>query len=135
MKMTRHRCIGCKKVHEEEEWRWRSMKLDGKTVYWCHTSLACEGCKTIHPRNGFSRSYTNPSRVFPGYSLEICSIWARPTKLTPQQKMKNMSPEDVLSGVPFGGERASFFGEDSRTDWSSQHKEEVGELTGALNDL
>lgn len=135
MESTRHYCIGCKKIHSEESWRWGTILVASRKRYFCHDSLACEGCKVVHPRNGFSRCYTEKSRLFPGRSLEVCAIWARPTKLTPQQKMKDMSPEDVLSGVPFGGERASFFGEDSRTDWSQEHKEGVGALTGALNNL
>ncbi len=44
-----------------------------------------------------------------------------------------MSPEEVLSGVPFGADRASYFGDDSRTGWSEQHREEVGAMREALS--
>ena len=93
MENTIHYCVGCKKEHEEESWRWHSKKIKGKKVWWCHECIDCYGCHEIHHND------TGGSRI--DSRGEICRKWWNSSP-TQKQKMKNMSTEEILSGTMHG---------------------------------
>lgn len=137
-KVTKY-CAGCKKRHSVEVggWEgWSSSEINGKKVYFCRKHMHCVGCGTIHERTGFSRHRT---KEHPETGEKLggwwCEKWERPAALTPEQRMANMSPQEVVSGVHLGMDRQEVWGEDT-DDWSrtSERTEGLKELEEVLSE-
>ena len=116
-------CIAHNYNHEEESWRWHSTKINRKKAYYCHQAIYCIGCKEVHLTDRFSR--LTPQ----GW---LCIKWTRPANLTPEQKAKNMSPEEVMSGVHLGASMLPQFKGKSSNNFSEDHRREVKALKEAL---
>ena len=107
----RHRytsyCVVCEKDH----------KNDGRTENYCTY------CKKKHKHYNWR---------FTGKET-ICGEYWRP-RLTMAQKVANMSPQEVLSGVHLGmDEQKGLFREETmRDDWGKMHAQEVKDLYEAL---
>ena len=70
----------------------------------------CAGCQMIHESTPFARTMTNPETKETEW---YCQKWAKPKIATPEERAKDMSPEEVMSGVHMGMERVKGLGNDS----------------------
>jgi len=64
---------------------------------------------------------------------EKCQKAQKPANFHPvsiNEKMDSMSPEEVMSGVAFGGKNQ--FGKNSKRGWHEEHKEEVKNFLEAV---
>lgn len=129
-------CFGCKRKHTSTEvggWpdMWETKILNGKKVRWCRNCIDCTGCGFIHKNDtGFTRtSWEGDKRI------QLCGKWARATPPSPQKKMENLSPQEVLSGVQYGmDEQKGLFSKEANSkEWSKSHAEGVKELKEALS--
>lgn len=126
----KHYCIGHKqKLELQEDWAWSIVRIQGVKKYVCNKCIYCEGCKEYHPigKYGGAKGYGHPTKF-------ICFNWTKPNKPSMAKRMEGMSPEDVMSGVHMGNERASYLGEDTN-DWGKDHKQQKEELGNALADV
>src|SRR5574340_359760 len=92
-----HYCIGHKeKIKLGAGW-WNSEKRGKKTVYWCNKCIYCEGCQEVHPlgKYGGAVGRGNPTKYW-------CYKWAKGSSPSPEKRMQDLSPEQVLSGVQYG---------------------------------
>lgn len=111
-------CYVCVKKHAEEDWRWKRKRIGKKRVWYCHSGIDCAGCQTLH----FNDTYKSRTTID---GSQYCGKWYNSAP-TPQQKMKNMSPEEVLSGSHYG--LPNQFGRQSNDytrDVIKQNKKEV----------
>jgi uncharacterized protein YeaC (DUF1315 family) len=133
MEETPQYCIVCKKKHlasESGSWpdMWTKKKIGRKTVYYCRHGIDCTGCGFIHYNDtGFTRSY-----IKDGERVELCGKWAKGNATTPEQRMANMSPEEVMSGVHLGNEMLPYFKGKSSNNYSDEVREQRKELKEAL---
>ena len=111
---------------KEEEHSFGKDKHTGKPKA-CDRCIKCVGCKKIHEKTMFMKHKTG----FNGLGW-YCDKWGKGGTLTPEQKMKNMSPEDVVSGVQYGYERDKSYGEDSKTGFIEEHAAEVKAFKEAI---
>lgn len=94
MSETIRYCVGCDETHQEEDWRWHKKKIKGKTKWYCHKAIYCIGCKKIHT----TAEVGGAKSINSGW---ICRKWYDGSS-TKEQRMANMSSEEILSGVQHG---------------------------------
>lgn len=116
-KKTRQKCYVCKKTHWEEGWRWHKLKLKGKWVFYCRHGIECDGCQELHYNDTGGERVTGDGRHYCRKHYNSSPTLA--------QKMKNMSPEQILSGEQYG--LPNQFGTESG-DWRSSKPEILKEL-------
>lgn len=125
----KHYCVGHKTHLDIDEWLWHEFKDKGQTKYYCNKCIECVGCKEIHPlgKNGGAKGFGDPMKW-------ICYKWSKPSAKPMSKRIMDMSPEDVMSGVHLGNERASYFEKDTN-DWGSEHKKQKEDLGNALAEV
>lgn len=121
-------CIGCKKKHEIQLGFWWCKDPDGN--FYCKDHFYCSGCQKVHER-GFYISH----RTINGVTGWFCEKWYRQRSKSPEQKAKNMSPEEVMSGCHYGMDRQDYGYEAKNFDHSQVHSEQVKSLGEALDTL
>lgn len=124
-------CTGCKKKHEiQEGYYWSKDKAGG---YYCRLHVECVGCKKVHPITPYMK---HAKRVHDETGEEIdgwwCDKWVKPKSLTPEQKMANMSPAEVMSGVHYGMDKQDYGHEADNYLNSEAEKEGRDELEEML---
>lgn len=92
--METKKCYVCNKKHEEESYRWKRKRIGNKRVWYCHSGIDCAGCGFLHFNDTYKARMTADGKAY-------CGKWFSSSS-TPQQRMKNMSPEEVLSGSHYG---------------------------------
>lgn len=134
--LTRY-CRGCKKRHGMivDAWNsWNHKIINGKEVYWCKKHFFCVGCNAVHQVTSYSR---HCKRIHPKTGIELdgwwCEKWVNTPVLTPEQKMANMSPQEVVSGVHLGAERQEVWGKDTE-DFGTIRAQQLPELEEALSE-
>mgnify|MGYP007071571373 CR=1 FL=1 len=128
--MESHFCIVCKKDHEDDDWRWTEIKIKGKKKFYCHHGINCAGCKEIH----YNNTYLTKIKYEDGKKIEICGKWFG-SKPSMAQKVSNMSPQEVMSGVHLGmdEQKGLFRKETLRDDHSILQKRAIKELKEKLS--
>lgn len=91
----------------------------------------CAGCQAIHESTPFARAVTNPVTKETEW---YCQKWAKPKIATPEEKAKNMSPEEVMSGVHMGMDRVKAMGKDSE-DYHVEQQQQQEFLDEALESV
>ena len=122
----RHRCIVCHKIHSEDNWGWTEVNIEGKKKYYCRHGINCYGCQKIHYNDtGATRMDTRGS---------ICGKWIGSTSKTPQEKIKNLSPQEVMSGVQYGLPEQKIFRPDvANEDHRTVHQRQMRDLKEAVS--
>jgi len=96
-----------------------------------HTDMIeyCIACEKRHEHSFWKARFDHRlNRI-----VYICGDHYR-NRLTPEQKMKNLSPEEVMSGVHQGNKLdKNVFKKESREDWGTEYRRGVGELSQDLN--
>ena len=125
-KETTHYCIVCHKRHSDLYWRWTKVKIKGKVRYYCGHGIDCYGCKKIH--------YNDTGREkIDADGHHWCGKWFTTSK-TPEQKIRNLSPQEVMSGVQYGMDEVKVFRPETvREDHSTIHKRKIKGLKEALS--
>ena len=93
--------------------------------------MLCAGCKKVHETTPYARTMTNPETKQTEW---YCQKWARPKISTPEEKAKNMSPEEVMSGVHMGMDRVKGMEKDSE-DYHVEHAQQQQFLDEALESV
>jgi hypothetical protein len=119
-------CIACGKKHPEADWRWTEVKIKGKKKYFCHHGINCYGCQKIHYNDtGATRMDSRGS---------VCGKWFGNTKKSPEEKMKNLSPQEVMSGVQYGMPEQKIFRPDvANEDHHTVHQRQMKDLKEAVS--
>lgn len=126
----KHYCIGHKqKIELQQDWQWSVVKVQGSKRYICNKCIYCEGCKEYHTigKYGGAKGYGNPIKY-------VCFKWSKATPPSMEKRIANLSPEEVMSGVHLGNERASYFKKDTN-DWGKDHQKQKEELGNALSEI
>lgn len=135
-KQVTHFCQACRKEHSLtiSAWvYWRSKPAPEcdhtgcgcpQYLYWCDKGIDCAGCGHIHRKTGISK--LKGDKWF-------CSKWFKKTG-NGQIDWSQWSPQDVMSGVPYGLERDKAYGPDTE-DHSIVHGAQVQAVEQALDEL
>lgn len=96
-------CKVCKKDHVG----------DGMSIDYC------DGCGMEHPHNRWKTTWNK------GEKYTLCgNLYKSYTPI--EKRWDNYSPEEVMSGVPFGGDlKKSPFKKESQKNWSQESAEQV----------
>jgi len=127
-----HYCTACKTEHTfiENEWPfWNLKMIDEKPVFWCNKGLDCAGCKTVHRKNGITKSYNHPS----GMTLWLCAKHINGHG-NGEIDWDMYSPQEVMSGVHLGMEREKVYGEDTENH-DIVHAQELEAVDQTLQEL
>lgn len=127
-------CVGCKKKHEiQDGFVWQQTKGG---VNYCKKHIECVGCGTVHERTPYLK-YATKVHMDTGEKLSgwWCEKWVRPATPSLQQKMNNLSPGEVMSGVHLGMDyQRDIYGSTSnQEDHSVEHSRQVQQLSEALD--
>ena len=74
------------------------------------------------------------TRTINGELATLCSKWTRPRSKSPQERAKNMSPADVLSGVHLGMDRQDVYGSNNhQEDFSVERRKQLASLESDIS--
>lgn len=119
-----HYCEACQKSHQiiTDAWNyWRTKRVGKTKLYWCHKGIDCAGCGHVHRKNGISKLIGDKW---------YCNKWFKKTG-NGQIDFSQYSPQEVVSGVPYGLDRDASYGPDTE-DHSIVHGAQTEALEQAL---
>lgn len=123
-------CHYCNKRHEA--WSWGKYK---KKNYCNEKWMYCVGCQAVHAHTHYmkhtKRLHPHTGEMHDGW---WCEVWVRPKSLTPDQKVKNLAPGEVASGVHLGMDYQQCYGSTNiQEDFSVERRQQLKALGEAID--